>query len=480
MPVNVTAVRVRVILLLSAVLLLSACALPVGPLRGSEALVTPPAERGLPRVSLFLSLRDERSPLVRMEIAELEVLSGTIWYPLTRGPITLDSSLIGGGQILFGGSPLPTGPLSQLRLTITDARSGATGAVRSPLISAPLVLELPLTGALELGSGDSRTLLLTWDVEASLSREGGFSPVISAMPAVKELPFDLLYVSCPDIDTIFVIRADTHRVVDSFGVGGGVTSAALDPVSAERLYLLAPVDRQIKVVDPDTYRVVDFFSTPLNDVPTFMTLDAEGRSAYLLDERSGYVSRMDLSSGRISARVAVGYRPAYALYLPQQNLLAVSLDLSQTVLLLDPATLQVRGSLSSGSGPQGLAVSDNQLYVAERGDNSVAVFDLSSRTRHERISVGYGPQRILATQSQVYVTHAADASIAVLAPGQLGIFREISGLGLPQDMVYRPLLRKLYVTDRSGGGIAVIDVNTNRQVGYIELGARPHGLVTGP
>jgi YVTN family beta-propeller protein len=234
------------------------------------------------------------------------------------------------------------------------------------------------------------------------------------------------------------------------------------------------------VVDAETYRVVNFFSTPLNDVPTFMILDSAGRSAYLLDERSGYVSRMDLSSGRIIARVAVGYRPVYALYLPQQNLLAVSLHLSQTVVLLDPATLQMRGSLPSGSGPQGLAVSDNLLYVAEQGDNSVAIFDLGSRARHERISVGYGPQRILVTQNQIYVAQEADASIAVLAPGQLGVLREITGMGLPQEMVYRPLLRKLYVADHSGGGIAVIDVNTNRQVGYIELGARPQGLVTRP
>lgn len=458
-------------------LLLAGCTLPQGLERGSEALVTPLDEQGLPRISLFLSLRDERSPMVRMEVAELEILSGDIWYPLLKGSITLDSSLIANGQIFLGGSPLPTGLLQRLRLTISAANSGASDTA---LTTAPIVLEVPLIEPLNLGDDESRSLLLSWDVEASLSRDQGLSPVINAVPATRELPIDLLYVSCPEVDTVFVIRADTHRVVDSFGVSGGVSWMALDSVAGGRLYLLAPANRQVKVVDPETYRVINFFPTPLNDVPTFMTLDRDGRSAYLLDERNGYVSRMDLSSGRISARVAVGYRPSYALYLPQQNLLAVSLDLSQTVVLLDPATLQVRGSLPSGSGPQGLAASDNLLYVAEHGDNSVAVFDLGSRARHERISVGYGPQRILVTQNQIYVAQEADASLAVLAPGQLGVLREITGLGLPQDMVYRPLLRKLYVADHRGGGIAVIDVNTNRQVGYIELGARPQGMVAGP
>lgn len=482
MPVYSPMILIRTFfpVLLGLVLLLGGCALPVGG-TGGAGYVTAADERGLPRASAFLSLREERSPMVRMTIDEVEILTGQRWYPLNKEPILLDSTRIGGGQILLGGMPLPAGPLQGLRLTISAASSGNTADVWTPLVSVPQVVEIPLSGNIDLGNSDSRSLFLTWDVEASLSRTGGFLPVVSATAAGRPLQLDLVYVSCPEIDTVYVLRSDSNRVVDSFGVSGGVTWLALDPdLSRERLYLLAPRERLIKVVDLQSYRVVDFFPTPLNDVPTFMVLDPQGRALYLLDERSGYVSRMDLASGSITARAALGFRPAYALYLTQQNLLAVSLELSQTVVLLDPLTLQVRKSLPSGSSPRGLGVIDNLLYVAENTDNSVSVFDLGSRARHERISVGYGPRRIFTTETQIYVAHDQEDVVAVLAPGQLGVLREISGAGLIEDMAYRPLMRKLYLADRRGGGIAVIDVNSNRQTNYIHLGARPHGLVTGP
>lgn len=481
MPVYSVMVSSRALFpVLLLILLLGGCAVPQGMAGGAGTFVTPLDMRGLPRVSAFMSLREENSPMVQMEVAELEILAGDVWYPLTSGPLTFDSSRIAGGQIVLGGTPLPAGPLSRLRLTVTAAHSAGIGTGWTPLLTEPLVLEVPLNAIINLDAGDSRSVFLTWDVEASLGQGGNFRPVFSAAPALSELQRDLIYVTCPDIDTIFVIRADRHRVVDSFGVSGGITWPVLSPAVRDRLYLVAPLERQIKVIDLETYRTINFFPTPLNDVPTFMMLNRGGTSAYLLDERSGYLSRMDLSSGRVVARVSLGFRPVYALELPQQNLLAVTLEMSQTVVLLDPATLQLRGSLPSGSRPGGLAVVDNFLYVAERGDNSVAVFDLGNRSRHQRISVGDGPQRILATANQIYVAQALDGSLAVLTPGQLGVVHEIRNLGLPGEMVFRPLLRKLYIADRRGGGIVVVDVNTNRQVDYIELGAGPHGLVTGP
>ncbi len=59
-------------------------------------------------------------------------------------------------------------------------------------------------------------------------------------------------------------------------------------------------------------------------------------------------------------------------------MLAVSLSLSQKVLLLDPVRLSVLGTISTGSEPQGVVVSDNQLYIAEQGDNTVSITDLAN------------------------------------------------------------------------------------------------------
>ncbi len=122
---------------------------------------------------------------------------------------------------------------------------------------------------------------------------------LTVVTPLRQLPVDLVFVSCPDIDTVFVVRADKNWVVDSFGVKGRPTYLAIDPdLSRQRLYVLASRDRTVKVVDLSSFRVVDFFTVPLNDAPTFMAISPDGRWAFLLDEDSGYLSRMDLTTGQ--------------------------------------------------------------------------------------------------------------------------------------------------------------------------------------
>jgi DNA-binding beta-propeller fold protein YncE len=207
-----------------------------------------------------------------------------------------------------------------------------------------------------------------------------------------------------------------------------------------------------------------------------MTISSDGRWAYLLDERSSYLSRMDLFSGSIVARVRLGNRPNFVALLAEQNLLAVSIGLSQAVLLLDPDTLAVVGTIATGSSPQGLLAADNQLYIAEGGDHTVSVVDLGSRRNLSRLTVGFGPRRLLKTDSMIYVSNYDQGSLSVLMPGQLGVIQEIPGVGRPLEMVLDQFYRRIYVGDEETAALAVIDINSNLLIGRIALGARPLGL----
>lgn len=461
---------------LSALLIfLGACSLPQDSAR--RGFVSNPKFGDSPRINTFLSLKDSRAPALRMEIGKLEISANNLWLPLTRDVLTLDSQDIDDGQVFLAGVQVPPGLYQRIRITVTQASARRVSGEWETLLAEPLVHEMTLASGLGLDPHDSRSLFFVWDVEESLARSDGFFPMLSAAPAMRQIPRDLVYVSCPDIDTIFVIRADNRRVVDSFGLKGRPSWIGLDRAEAGQfLFVLTPADRMVKAVDLSSQRVVNFFQAPLNDNPTFMTIDPEGSNAYLLDERSGYLSRMDLTSGTIMARALVGFRPQYAHYLEARNLLAVSLSASQRVLLLDPVSLSVRGSLSTGSRPQGLMVSGNRLYVAEQGDNTVAVFDLSSQVSQERIAVGYDPVRLLDSGNHIYVSQEQEGTLAVLLPGQLGVIQEIFGMGQPREMAFHPFFRHIYVADRLRGGLSVVDVNSNVVMQQISLGAIPFAL----
>jgi DNA-binding beta-propeller fold protein YncE len=429
------------------------------------------------RLNCFLNLKDDLGPAIKVEIKSIEVFAGNSWQTLNGGPLELDSTKIGTNQVFLGSVLLPPGHYQQIRLFIGRAEVRNSEGKYEIVDSDALQIDVKFPMMLTLDSGDSQTLLVNWDVQNSLLPNQKLDPVFTALPALRQIPLNLIYVSCPLIDTVFIVRTDKNWVVDSFGIPGRPTYMAIDPdTSSERLYVLSFSDRMVKVVDRSTHRVVDFFPAPLNDAPTFMTIDSSGRDAFLLDEQNGYLSRMNLVSGQIAARVQLGYRPTYAIYLAEQNILAVSLALSQKVLLLNPNSLAVMATFTTGSLPQGLAVVNNQLYIAESGDNTVLVTDLASSRNQSRTMVGFGPRRFVITDNQIYVSNYLDGSLSVLIEDQLGVVQEIYDLGRPQEMGFDSRSACLYVADGEKAALAVIDINIHQIIGNISLGSEPFGL----
>jgi DNA-binding beta-propeller fold protein YncE len=428
------------------------------------------------RLNSFLTLEDKQGQDLQLEVANLEILVGDLWLPLTTGPMTIDSKEIGKGQQFLGGEAVPPGQYQRLRMTVSKAILSKPDGKQQALKSVPQQVMMSLAQGVSLEPGDSKILSFTWDVENSIQADDSFTPQFFVASPLRSLPVNQVFISCPDINTVFAVRTDKNWVVDSMGLTGRPTSLAIDrSVGRERLYVLTPGEKVVKVVDLSSYRVVDSYPT-LNDETTYMTISPDGKWAYILHERSGYLSRMNLQTGQIGPRVLLGARPNYATYLGPQELLAVSLPLTQKVLLIDPESLRLVRTISTGSNPEGVLVFDNQIYIAESGDASVTTNGLSNRGSQSRLMVGFGPRRLVAAGDQIFVSNYKDGSLSVLLPGQLGSVQEIYGLGEPLEMVFTQFFRRLYVADERDEALVVIDVNSSQILGLIALGAKPFGL----
>lgn len=74
--------------------------------------------------------------------------------------------------------------------------------------------------------------------------------------------------------------------------------------------------------------------------------------------------------------------------------------------VIDTSSLEVVQRIAVGPNPEGLAVSNNKLYVANSGglnfsnmDSTLSVIDLTSHTELTKITIGLNPGRVLADQS---------------------------------------------------------------------------------
>ncbi len=425
-------------------------------------------------VSVFFQLAGPATRSLSMRVVDLAVQIDDQWLPLPTGPLLLDARQIGGRQLFVARIGVPPGLGRALRLTVEQGppEPGGRNTGSSPW---QRVVQLPLATTVTLEPGDSKSFFIYWDVDASPADGKGFYPALSAVgQAAIPLMSELLYVACPEINTVYQVRTDTNRVVASLGVAGRPGHLAVDD-SQGLLYVLCGSEAFLKVIDLTGNRQVDRIFIPLVEKPGLLAMDRENHWAYILDERNNYIVRLDLDSGTLAARVRLGERPEYAVYLADSHLLAVSSALANTVYLLDPETLLTVETIPVGGTPGGLLENDLLLYIAESSSNIVTVYDMANRRVRSRIVVGSGPARLLKVDNRIYVTNSGSGTLSIIVPGQARVLRE-NRVGSSGEMVYAKNRRWVYIGDERSGKVTVVEATTGRVAGHIELGARPIGL----
>ncbi len=449
---------------------------PGGPAGGDSLTLFKFQETGgEARLSVFMNLKEPSGPSIWMEIDEVEVLTGERWLPIGTARKEISSKELGAsGQLLVARGGVDAGSIKRLRLKINKAALERDGQKIFLALDTP-VLEMALADELTLRKGESACLFIRWDTSSSVRNVALFAPQMAVDRQSIPLTTDLAYVACPDIDTVYIIRTDQNRVCGSIGVSGGPTCLEVN-VARNRLYVLSPGESSIAILELTSNRALDNVRIPHVQQATYMAVSPDGEWAYILDERGDQLLRLNLVTGVLADTVRLGSRPRFITYLAKENLLAVSSAYAQKVVFLDPHTLATVQTIATGGSPDGLAVADNLIYIAERTTNTVAIYDTISGRSRARVNVGIMPTRLISGNNNMYLANSGSGTISILRPGQLNVLREIRLGGRPYEMAVYSDRQWLYVGDQEGRGVSVIDLSSNRVVRTIELAAQTSGL----
>ncbi len=425
-----------------------------------------------PHVSVFLTLRSTSSnPALLVHIKSIDILSANgVWLPLKVKTSTLAPQKIGANQVLLAQSSLPEGSYSQIRLVLASVTYKDNSI---EIVNHKVKLHIR-GGTLSLSDSDSKCLFISWDAARSLSHNKFNMAAVCKLQSIP-LTTELLYVACPDINTVFIIRCDNNWVCGSIGVAGRPSYIDVDSAN-KRLYILTSRDDFINVYDINSYSLIDRISIPLTVRADFMTVDLKDGYAFLLDSKSNSVARVDLSSGSVLVNSHVGYQPIYAQYMPLINRLVVCSTVSQAVYFLDPSTLDVVKTISVSSAPKGVLLWNDLLYITDSVANSVIIYNINSQETQTRFSVGVDPIRFYQGIGQIYVSNYGSDDIDILVPGQMGIAKDIAVGNGPQEMACSHIRHWLYVACRGSNDIYVIDPSSASVSRIISVGSSPLGL----
>lgn len=423
-----------------------------------------------PKVSLFISLKSDKGLKIAAQLNAVELFDGEKWVLLNAKPIKIDAATIGSGQSLAIRSNISPGNYSKIRFSVIDPVVAGRENTTLPEIVQPGPQSLSPTLAVD--ENDSTSLFMSWDTDASVEEQGGrFQAKIQTSVQTIPITSELAYVSCPAINTIYIIRTDTNRVTGSWGVSGYPSHLAVYKENDE-LYVLADQESAIKVIELSSGRLKDTVKIPLVNNPFFMVGDSDGQNAFVLDRSSNHVSRIDMNSGSLAGRVRPGEELGSIIYLAERHQLAVTSPMDQKVFIIDARNLNILETIAVGSRPTGMLRYNNKLYVAESGAGTIMSFNLNT-SEVERSHVGSEPQQFAEQDDYIYVSNHDDGTVSVLLPGQLSVVKKIRVGGTPARMSNSSFRNWLYVNDSRGGKINVIDLTSHRVAANIELKTEP-------
>ena len=334
-------------------------------------------------------------------------------------------------------------------------------------------------------------------------------PSVAGAPFIRETIFP---VNTPDPNGPYRFSA---RVTDNNGVatvelhyqinGGGVQ--VLPMIHTGNDIFAAELDGQ-SVGSRVEYRVIardgdgNETPSPPPELPLlqFDVISLSGSPVLFVALREAdVVAAIDMGTGEEVARIPTGVVPLSVLMTPDQRYLFVantggSADTSENrVTVIETATHQVAANIEVDTGPLDLAGSaDGQLvYVTNPQSKSISVIDVASLTVRSRIRVPIAEENgpygvaIHPDGKRLYVTDIHGNQILVVDTARRATVGRIDVIQEPRSLVISADGKRLYVSggdfgDDGGGGIAVIDTESESVVTTIRMDAGIFRLALSP
>ncbi|MBF8258869.1 MAG: 40-residue YVTN family beta-propeller repeat protein [Actinobacteria bacterium] len=204
---------------------------------------------------------------------------------------------------------------------------------------------------------------------------------------------------------------------------------------------------------------------------------ATGLIGLVTSRRANTVTVFDKVTGKAVAVVPTGTSPAGMVLDPLSRRAYVAISGEDAVETIDLLGMDVinRGRLVIGDRPEELALTPDRktLLSANTGSNTVSVVDAASLVETRRIQVGNGPQSILVDRAgrRAYVFNTLSNTISVLDIGTGGVVATVATEAGPVRGEFNRGGNRLYVLHRYSPHLSVFDPTTLSIVRRVYVGS---------
>ena len=266
----------------------------------------------------------------------------------------------------------------------------------------------------------------------------------------------------PDSDSITLIDAISSGVLDEIPVGDDPRTLSFTPDS-EKILVANNGSSSISVVDIASRTEEAQYSVGL--MPYGVVSD--GLYAFVSEFGSGNISIFKVETGILVKRIKVDPFPAGLALSKDAKTLFVTHFFSGAITVIERQKFRVMQTITLGSDTnlsQFIAITPNgeKAYVPQTRSNITNTALLFDTTEFPIVNV------------------VDTKTLSLLVKKRITLDTADEPVNMPFALVFSPSGKTLYLANAGSNDISVIDLNTNRGIGHINVGSNPRGIAITP
>ncbi|MEU9621669.1 YncE family protein [Streptomyces sp. NPDC088251] len=316
------------------------------------------------------------------------------------------------------------------------------------------------------------------DVYAA-DRPGKLSPVVKDFPS-------RVYVPNTNSDTVSVIDPATYKVIRTIKVGRQ-PQHVVPSWDLKTLWVNNDIGDSLTAIDPATGKVGR--TVPVSD-PYNLYFTPDGRYAVVMASMDRQLVFRDAHTMKTVKTLPVGCAGVnHADFSTDGRYFIVSCEFSGELLKVDTAKMKVVGHQKlpfKGAMPQDVKLSPDggTFYIADMIANGVWVLDGTKFTTPKLLPTGKGAHGLYVSRDskEMYVSNRGEGSISVFDFGQRKLVKKwrLPGGGSPDMGGVSADGKVLWLSGRYNSEVYAIDTASGKQLARIPVGSGPHGLAVYP
>lgn len=446
-------------------LLLASCFSP--PKQSLNAPPPLPSSGGI--ISIYLNV-DQPIQQEKISINQLELCSDSVWYPFKITENNQATKPV--RQKLIAIDSVPIGIISKIRfkVEIVDHEGKKVVSQHS---------ELTLTEPVDVQKKGSYCLFLHGQLHLAQPN----TPIqnwLTVSPQRAPLTDELLYILCPEINSIYLARMDQFRVIAAYAVEGEVVEMKLD-ATKQLLYLLDKKNLLIQRFDTTTQLMTDRIPIPLTESPQGLAISTNGDTLFVTDPNNRQVLSINTYNGTLTNSVIVGYDPTRPHFFTHNgtDYLALLSKADQQLIVLNSSDLTSIYSVAAGQSPQDTIYADQTLLVSDAFNHQILQYEPETGQLITKISTNGSPHRFTVDplNQNILVTLQDQNAVTFLPFGQQMTVRKAACGANPGDLQISNNRQLLFVANQTENQITVLDLLSQQQISTLTIGATPTVLV---